>query len=91
MLKSILKLVIRGSHSKTQVTFVIAINTKELFIAVISVQKFFFTQKPTIHDNEGTRSVKEYGETATCNLASVNLKRHFGVNKHGENLLITKS
>ena len=47
--------------------------------------------KPTIHDNEGTRSVKEYGETATCNLASVNLKRHVGVNKHGEKFIDYKN
>ena len=43
--------------------------------------------KPTIHNDDGTRSVKEYGETATCNLASINLKRHVGVDKHGEKFI----
>tara|TARA_A100001037_G_scaffold67550_1_gene60030 strand:+ start:78442 stop:80916 length:2475 start_codon:yes stop_codon:yes gene_type:complete len=42
---------------------------------------------PTIHNDDGTRSVKEYGETATCNLASINLKRHVGVDKHGEKFI----
>ena len=43
--------------------------------------------KPTIHNDDGTRSVKEYGETATCNLASINLKRHVGQNEHGEKFI----
>ena len=43
--------------------------------------------KPTIHNDDGTRSVKEYGETATCNLASINLKRHVGVDKNGEKFI----
>ena len=43
--------------------------------------------KPTIHADDGTRSVKEYGETATCNLASINLKRHVGVDKNGEKFI----
>jgi ribonucleoside-diphosphate reductase alpha chain len=43
--------------------------------------------KPTIHADDGTRTVKEYGETATCNLASINLKRHVGQNKHGEKFI----
>jgi ribonucleoside-diphosphate reductase alpha chain len=43
--------------------------------------------KPTIHADDGTRTVKEYGETATCNLASINLKRHVGVDKNGEKFI----
>ena len=43
--------------------------------------------KPTIHADDGTRTVKEYGETATCNLASINLKRHVGKNEHGEKFI----
>ena len=43
--------------------------------------------KPTIHNDDGTRSVKEYGETATCNLASINLKRHVSQNEHGEKFI----
>ena len=43
--------------------------------------------KPTIHNDDGSRSVREYGETATCNLASINLKRHVGQNEHGEKFI----
>ena len=32
--------------------------------------------KPTRYKNEANRSVKEYGETAVCNLGSINLKNH---------------
>ena len=32
--------------------------------------------KPTRYKNEAARSVKEYGETAVCNLGSINLRNH---------------
>lgn len=32
--------------------------------------------KPTLYKNESTRTVKEYGETAVCNLGSINLGNH---------------
>lgn len=32
--------------------------------------------KPTRYKNEASRTVKEYGETAVCNLGSINLKNH---------------
>lgn len=32
--------------------------------------------KPTRYKNESTRTVKEYGETAVCNLGSINLRNH---------------
>lgn len=32
--------------------------------------------KPTTYKEDGTRRVKEYGETAVCNLGSINLKNH---------------
>lgn len=32
--------------------------------------------KPTTYREDGTRRVKEYGETAVCNLGSINLKNH---------------
>ena len=32
--------------------------------------------KPTRYKNEANRSVKEYGETAVCNLGSINLRNH---------------
>lgn len=32
--------------------------------------------KPTRYKNEASRSVKEYGETAVCNLGSINLRNH---------------
>lgn len=31
---------------------------------------------PTIHKDDGSRKIKEYGETAVCNLGSINLKEH---------------
>ena len=31
--------------------------------------------------------VREYGETATCNLASINLKQHVGVDENGEKFI----
>ena len=38
--------------------------------------------KPTLYKDDGTRKVKEYGETAVCNLGSINLRNH--VNDAGE-------
>lgn len=32
--------------------------------------------KPTTYREDGSRKIKEYGETAVCNLGSVNLKNH---------------
>lgn len=32
--------------------------------------------KPTTYKEDGSRKIKEYGETAVCNLGSVNLKNH---------------
>jgi len=32
--------------------------------------------KPTLYRDESTRKVKEFGETAVCNLGSINLKNH---------------
>jgi len=32
--------------------------------------------KPTRYKNEASRTVKEYGETAVCNLGSINLRNH---------------
>jgi ribonucleoside-diphosphate reductase alpha chain len=32
--------------------------------------------KPTRYKNEASRTVKEYGETAVCNLGSINLQKH---------------
>jgi ribonucleoside-diphosphate reductase alpha chain len=32
--------------------------------------------KPTTYKEDGSRRVKEYGETAVCNLGSINLKNH---------------
>ena len=32
--------------------------------------------KPTKYKNEASRTVKEYGETAVCNLGSINLRNH---------------
>lgn len=32
--------------------------------------------KPTTYKEDGSRKVKEYGETAVCNLGSINLKNH---------------
>lgn len=32
--------------------------------------------KPTRYKNEANRSIKEYGETAVCNLGSINLRNH---------------
>ena len=35
--------------------------------------------KPTTFKNNNLREVEEYGETAVCNLASINLKNHLKV------------
>ena len=35
--------------------------------------------KPTQYHEDGTRQVSEYGETAVCNLGSINLKNHLDV------------
>jgi ribonucleoside-diphosphate reductase alpha chain len=43
--------------------------------------------KPSTYDNQGGRVVKEYGETATCNLSSINLKQHIGVDANGEKFI----
>jgi ribonucleoside-diphosphate reductase alpha chain len=43
--------------------------------------------KPSTYDNQGGRVVKEYGETATCNLSSINLKQHIGVDDNGEKFI----
>lgn len=32
--------------------------------------------KPTTYKEDGSRKIKEYGETAVCNLGSINLKNH---------------
>lgn len=40
--------------------------------------------KPTTYRDDGTRRVKEHGETAVCNLGSVNLKNHMKQEKSGE-------
>tara|TARA_R110002110_G_scaffold170694_3_gene372838 strand:+ start:248 stop:2689 length:2442 start_codon:yes stop_codon:yes gene_type:complete len=32
--------------------------------------------KPTLYKDDGSRRIKEYGETAVCNLGSINLKNH---------------
>lgn len=39
--------------------------------------------KPTTYRDDGTRRVKEHGETAVCNLGSVNLKNHMKQDKDG--------
>ena len=39
--------------------------------------------KPTRYGTEGTRKIKEYGETAVCNLGSVNLNNHLIQDEHG--------
>lgn len=44
--------------------------------------------KPTRYKNEATRSVKEYGETAVCNLGSLNLRNHIKYcNKTSSNVI----
>lgn len=44
--------------------------------------------KPTRYKNEASRSIKEYGETAVCNLGSLNLRNHIKSNKEtGENVI----
>jgi len=40
--------------------------------------------KPTKYKNESSRTITEYGETAVCNLGSVNLKNHLTQNEDGE-------
>ena len=40
--------------------------------------------KPTTYRDDGTRRIKEHGETAVCNLGSVNLKNHMKQEKSGE-------
>ena len=40
------------------------------------------TKATQYHDN--SRKVKEYGETAVCNLGSVNLKNHLTTDEHGK-------
>ena len=42
--------------------------------------------KPTRYKNDGSRKVVEYGETAVCNLGSINLKNH--LIKDGDNYTI---
>ena len=37
--------------------------------------------KPTRYKNEASRSIKEYGETAVCNLGSLNLRNHIKSDK----------
>jgi ribonucleoside-diphosphate reductase alpha chain len=39
--------------------------------------------KPTRYGAEGTRKIKEYGETAVCNLGSLNLNNHLTVDESG--------
>ena len=39
--------------------------------------------KPTRYGTEGTRKIKEYGETAVCNLASLNLNNHLVQDDNG--------
>ena len=39
--------------------------------------------KPTTYKEDGSRKIKEYGETAVCNLGSVNLKNHLIQDKNG--------
>lgn len=36
--------------------------------------------KPTKYKNEASRTIKEYGETAVCNLGSINLRNHVKMN-----------
>lgn len=39
--------------------------------------------KPTTYKEDGSRKIKEYGETAVCNLGSINLKNHLIQDKNG--------
>lgn len=39
--------------------------------------------KPTRYGTEGTRKIKEYGETAVCNLGSLNLNNHLTEDENG--------
>lgn len=39
--------------------------------------------KPTTYKEDGSRKIKEYGETAVCNLGSVNLKNHLTQDDQG--------
>ena len=39
--------------------------------------------KPTTYKEDGSRKIKEYGETAVCNLGSVNLKNHIKIEGEG--------
>jgi ribonucleoside-diphosphate reductase alpha chain len=40
--------------------------------------------KPTRYGTEGTRKIKEYGETAVCNLGSLNLNNHLTQDESGD-------
>tara|TARA_B110000495_G_scaffold91338_1_gene78898 strand:- start:2061 stop:4508 length:2448 start_codon:yes stop_codon:yes gene_type:complete len=42
--------------------------------------------KPTTY-HENSRKIKQYGETAVCNLGSINLKNHITVDKDGNNVV----
>lgn len=42
--------------------------------------------KPTQY-NDNSRKIKQYGETAVCNLGSINLKQHIIKNKQGVNVI----
>lgn len=39
--------------------------------------------KPTRYKNEASRTIKEYGETAVCNLGSINLRNHIKKSQDG--------
>lgn len=39
--------------------------------------------KPTTYRNDNTRRVKDYGETAVCNLGSINLTQHITTDENG--------
>ena len=43
--------------------------------------------KPTTFKDNNLREVEEYGETAVCNLASINLKNHLKVNINYQSII----
>ncbi len=43
--------------------------------------------KPTRYGTEGTRKIKEYGETAVCNLGSLNLNNHLTEDENGKTVI----